>query len=71
VAEISLQVVQPCERPCVAMQIRGMSNAADRPSRGTPRLFWCQTATTVLVFEQREMGSHFAREVGLKAIASE
>ena len=45
------------------MQIFGVRHAADRTARGEPRLVRCQTTASILVFEQREMSSDFARKV--------
>ena len=45
------------------MQIFGVRDAADRTSRGEPRLVRGQTPASILVFEQREMSGDLARKV--------
>ena len=69
--QVALQIVQPGERSSIAMEVFGVRDAADRPSRSEPRRIRRHAPATVLVLEQCEMGSNFSREVILYGVMAE
>ena len=60
VAQIPSGIIEPRERPCVALKLLRLLDAAKRTPRGEPRLLRCHTSTLKLIFEQSQVRGDLA-----------
>ena len=65
-AHVAPRVGEPDERACVALPLLGLLDAAERAPRRQTGIVRRQPVAAEVVFEQREVRAHFAREFRLR-----
>jgi hypothetical protein len=71
VADVPSRVLDPAERSRRALDLFGLLDAAERPSRRDARVRRAQAAALELLFKQRQVRGDFPVEVGVGATVME
>ena len=64
-AHVTSRIVQPPERAGITVLLLGLVDAPESPLRSEPGVLVGQAALSELVFEERQVRVHFARQVAL------